>query len=358
MIRIPWKKALIATLITVLAVIGLFELLSLSGEWLPKVREALARNPVPVYTSSTTAANTQTTTAATEGTASDPADSAPSSTEVTDPVKKEPFTLAWISDTQLYSESYPDIFRSMTGWLVENKETENIQALIHTGDVVNNRKSGGQWTNAVEAMGQLNLPYLIAAGNHDVWTPETDYVYFSEHFGTSNDPDTVIWEQGKGQYRLISAGGMDLLILTLGYGTGDEGIAWANGILGRYPDRYAVVGFHSYMHNTGALTAIGKTFYEQLVAPNPNVRLVLCGHHHAAGKRLSEIDDDGDGAPDRTVYQLLADYQDAPKGGGGFIRLLTFDPEARKIRVHTYSPYLEQTSFYEDPEVDTFDIPL
>lgn len=357
MIRIPWKKALMATLVTVLAVIGLFELLSLSGEWLPKVREALAQNPVPVYTSATTSASPETQ-ATTGETAPGPTDSAPPPTEATEPAKQDPFTLAWISDTQLYSESYPDIFQSMTGWLTENKETENIQALIHTGDVVNNRKSSGQWANAVEAMGQLDLPYLIAAGNHDVWTPETDYVYFSEHFGTSNDPDTVIWERGKGQYRLISAGGMELLVLTLGYGTGDEGIAWANSVLERYPDRYAVVGFHSYMHNTGALTTIGKTFYEQIITPNPNVRIVLCGHHHAAGKRVSEIDDDKDGTPDRTVYQLLADYQDAPKGGGGFIRLLTFEPEARKIRVHTYSPYLEQTSFYEDPEVDTFDIPL
>ena len=101
-----------------------------------------------------------------------------------------------------------------------------------------------------------------------------------------------------------------------------------------------------------------QQLYEEIVVPNPNVRLVLCGHHHAAGKRVSELDDDGDGRTDRTVYQLLADYKDAPKGGGGFIRLLTFDPTAKKIRVHTYSPYLDQTSFYEDPETDTFEILL
>lgn len=29
-------------------------------------------------------------------------------------------TLAWISDTQLYSESYPAVFDSMTGWLADN----------------------------------------------------------------------------------------------------------------------------------------------------------------------------------------------------------------------------------------------
>lgn len=359
MIRLPWKRALLATVVTVLAVIGLLELFSLSGEWLPKLREALTQNPVPVYTSSTSTEPVQTQVTVGE---TGPDSDAPSSTAsvgtTTEPSTQEPFTLAWISDTQLYSESYPEIFLSMTQWLAENKETKNLQALIHTGDVVNNRKSSGQWANAVEAMGKLNLPYLIAPGNHDVWTPETDYRYFSQYFGVSNDPDTVIWEQGKGQYRLIDAGGMGLLLLTLGYGTGDEGIEWANNIIQQYPERYTVLGFHSYMHNTGALTTIGKTLFEQIVAPNPNVRLVLCGHHHAAGQRISELDDDGDGVTDRTVYQLLADYQDAPKGGGGFIRLLTFEPSEEKIRVHTYSPYLDQTSFYEEPQTDTFDIPL
>ena len=357
MTGIPWKKGLMAALITVLAIIGLFELFSLAGEWMPKVQAILTQNPVPIYTvSSDILGSPSGTTTAEPATSSSQTIGNP--TESSESVFPEPFTLAWISDTQLYSESYPEIFLSMTQWLADNREAENLQALIHTGDVVNNRKSSGQWANAVEAMGKLNMPYLIAPGNHDVWTPETNYAYFSEHFGVSNDPDTVTWEGGKGQYRLIDAGGMELLLLTLGYGADDQGVDWANSVLRQYPERYAVVGFHSYMHDTGALTTIGKTLFERIVVPNPNVRLVLCGHHHAAGKRISELDDDGDGTADRTVYQLLADYQDAPKGGGGFIRLLTFEPAAGKIRVHTYSPYLDQTSFYEDPETDTFDIPF
>ena len=31
---------------------------------------------------------------------------------------------------------------------------------------------------------------------------------------------------------------------------------------------------------------------------------------------------------------------------------------ANRLRVRTYSPYLDKTSFYEDPDIDTFDLPL
>ena len=282
-------------------------------------------------------------------------DPLPSATE---PLSEEPFTFVWMSDTQLYSESYPDIFRSMTTWIEENKEERNIRYVLHTGDVVNSRLQEAQWDNAVEAMGILTVPYLIAAGNHDVWTPVGDYQYFSPRFGNISPPNGGLWEQGKGMYDCLSLGGMDILLLFLGYGTGDEGIAWANSILAQYPDHYAILGFHSYMHDTGALTTIGKGLYGDIVEPNPNVRLVLCGHHHSAGLRETPIDDDGDGQSDRTVYQMLADYQDAGQGGGGFMRLLTFDTAARVLQVRTYSPYLKQDSFYEDPSIDTFDLPL
>ena len=281
-------------------------------------------------------------------------------TQTTQPLQPDPFTLAWISDTQLYSESYPAIFHSMTTWLADNAEKENIRYLLHTGDVVNNRNSDGQWKNAVEAMNRLTgkLPFLIAAGNHDVGAPTGDYSRFTPRFGQTEPVGGGLWEGGKGQYALLDAGGLSLLIVMMGYGTGDEGIAWTNSILAKYPDRYAILGVHSYMHETGVLTTLGKGIYQKIVVPNPNVRLVLCGHHHAAGRKSTELDDNGDGQTDRTVYQILADYQAAGQGGGGFLRLLTFDKAANRLQVRTYSPYLEKNSFYEDPDIDTFELPL
>ena len=116
---------------------------------------------------------------------------------------------AWISDTQLYSESYPAVFDSMTGWLADNAEKEGIRYLLHTGDVVNNRNSDGQWDNAVAAMNRLEgrLPYLISAGNHDVGAPTGNSDRFTTRFGRKEPEGGGLWEGGKGQYALLDAGG-------------------------------------------------------------------------------------------------------------------------------------------------------
>jgi hypothetical protein len=71
-----------------------------------------------------------------------------------------------------------------------------------------------------------------------------------------------------------------------------------------------------------------------------------------------QLDDNLDGTPDRTVYQLVADYQDAPKSGSGYLELLTFDSTERTISVKTYSPYFDDYNCYEDKaELEEFVLP-
>ncbi|HDR7209093.1 hypothetical protein [Bacillus cytotoxicus] len=77
---------------------------------------------------------------------------------------------------------------------------------------------------------------------------------------------------------------------------------------------------------------------------------VLCGHYHDSETLIDEMDDDGDGIADRKVYQMLADYQDGPEGGQGYMRLLQFDTTANKMYVKTYSLYLNEYNFYKPEE--------
>ncbi len=89
--------------------------------------------------------------------------------------------------------------------------------------------------------------------------------------------------------------------------------------------------------------------------PNENVIAVLCGHYHDSATLVDAIDDDGDGIPDRQVYQMLGDYQGGPEGGQGYMKLLHFDQNNNKIMVNTYSPYLDNYNFYDPiqfPEKD------
>ena len=85
------------------------------------------------------------------------------------------------------------------------------------------------------------------------------------------------------------------------------------------------------------------------MVPNKNVIAVLSGHYHEAQTLVDSIDDNGDGKPDRKVYQMLADYQAGPEGGQGYMRLLHFDQDQNRIIVNTYSPYLNDYNYY-DPD--------
>ena len=136
---------LAAAAVAGLAVVGLAAILS-RGSWWPELRRALTRDPLPapsIGTFLSEAGKGGGPLPQTDGERSEAAASA--------------FSIAWISDTQVYAESYPGTFTAMTSWVEEQRGSRNIQALLHTGDVVNNRKSAKQWANAVAAMDRLRL---------------------------------------------------------------------------------------------------------------------------------------------------------------------------------------------------------
>ncbi|MCX6694996.1 MAG: metallophosphoesterase, partial [Candidatus Altiarchaeota archaeon] len=75
--------------------------------------------------------------------------------------------------------------------------------------------------------------------------------------------------------------------------------------------------------------------WDDLIAPNTNVFLVLNGHDHGEARRNDTVNG-------RTVRQMLADYQDYSNGGDGWLRILEFSPIENKLYVKTYSPWLNQ----------------
>jgi hypothetical protein len=99
---------------------------------------------------------------------------------------------------------------------------------------------------------------------------------------------------------------------------------------------------------------------DEVVTPNANVIAVGSGHYHDAYTRTDEMDDDGDGVADRTVYSMLFDYQGLPEGGLGYLRLLHFDNVGGRIVVRTYSPSLDDFDS-DDPSLEPvhqqFEIP-
>jgi LPXTG-motif cell wall-anchored protein len=267
------------------------------------------------------------------------------------------FSFALESDTQYYNEDTadnPNIVGkyehqlNIHDWLLANRSRMNIQYLFHDGDIIDDVDMISQWENADAAYKKLDeagLPYGVLAGNHDVGHLTGDYTNYSTYFGEDrfiNNPwYGESYKDNRGHYDLITVGGIDFIMMYVGWGVSDEEIEWMNDVLKRYPERKAILNFHEYLLASGGLGEEPQRIFNEVVSTNSNVCMVLSGHYHNAQTVVNEFDDDGDGVNDRKVYQMLFDYQGLPEGGMGYIRLMHFDLDSGKVLFRTYSPSLD-----------------
>lgn len=269
------------------------------------------------------------------------------------------FTFAVESDTQYYNEDYDgnpdqDVDGSyqyqldIHNFVLNNRERMNIQYMFHDGDIIDDEPLIPEWENADAAYKMLDeagMPYGVLAGNHDVGHLSGDYTNFSKYFGAwryENNPwYGESYKDNRGHYDLITVDGIDFIMIYMGWGVGDEEIAWMNDVLAQYPERKAILNFHEYLLASGGMGEEPQRIHDEVVAVNPNVIMVLSGHYHNAQTVTETFDDNGDGETDRTVYQMLFDYQGLAEGGMGYMRLMHFDHDNEKIIIRTYSPSLD-----------------
>jgi hypothetical protein len=265
-------------------------------------------------------------------------------------------TLVALPDTQYYScgivcGSDPAIFAGQTQWIVEQAGRRQIRFVAHLGDIVEFGDAFAyEWQNADTAMSLLEpslppdypdgMPYSLAVGNHDqllgtVRFNQTFGVdrfvgrsYYGGYYGTGNNNHFVLFE----------AGGLDFIVISMEYAPSpDPGVlAWADQLLNVYSRRRAIILAH-YLIDTGnpaPFGAQGEAIFHAL-QHHPNLFLMLSGHVAGEGRRQ-------DTPHHSTVHTLLADYQDRPNGGDGWLRILELDPAENLLVVQTYSPFLDQ----------------
>jgi hypothetical protein len=248
------------------------------------------------------------------------------------------FTIIALPDTQHYSEAHPDIFASQTQWIVDNKTARNIVFVTHEGDIVEHNDLHSEWEVADANMSMLDgiVPYGMGPGNHDQPTtlynqyfPYTRYEaqpWYGDHYQDLNDNN----------YQLFSGGGMDFVIVHLEFCPPAGAVAWADAVLKAYPERIGIMTTHGYLNGSAQRSVSGCTstqyLWDGLAVPNPNLHFMLSGHVHAESRRT----DVANGHP---VFQMLADYQDRPNGGDGWLRIMRFVPAEDKIHVQTYSTW-------------------
>jgi len=275
---------------------------------------------------------------------------------------EEEFTIVFIPDTQLYSESYPEIFTKQTEWIVENKEELNIKFVMHLGDIVQNVGEEKEWERASESMGVLDgeIPYLIVPGNHDI-DEDLSYNTFNEYFPVSRfDYDwyggSYPESENQNNYGFFLFNDEEFLVMGLDFCPNDEALNWANSVIEDNFDRKVILFTHLYLYLDGTRFGPGDGFscesypkcwkgscndgeaiWDKLVKKHDNVLLVGSAHTFPALENSKTDCVDGN-----YVHQTVQDFQDLEGGGTGWLRYYTFKTNEKIIESRAYSPYLAE----------------
>ena len=276
----------------------------------------------------------------------------PKAAELPDPSTYDG-AIAWLPDTQYYSESNPEHFEAQTQWIADNAEQRKIAYTTHTGDIVDKAGIEKQWKNADAAMRNLDdagQPYGVVEGNHDRGALDKYHDYFGDERFADQPTRGGSHEDNRQSYDLVDVGGKQVMMLNLTWDMDEDDFAWAKQALEEHPDTPAIISVHAYLNTDGSYGEQGQEIFDKIVEPHNNVKAVLGGHYHGVSHNVKDV---GGG---RHVTEILADYQSADEGGLGYMRMLQFDVDANKMIVDTYSPSQDDSNYFE--EGDDFEVDL
>jgi len=318
------------------------------------------------------------------------------------------YTIAVLPDTQDYTDASlsngpPQTFYNMTQWLVDNKDSHNINFVAHVGDITQNNLDY-QWVVAETALRKLDgvIPYSVLPGNHDQASGGTaadhSSIYLDEIFSPENQAATSatfggVYDQepdrGVNNYHTFTAtDGTKWLVLSMEFGPRDDVIRWGQDVIESHLDHQVIVVSHAltnfagrhdptsaplYDEGAGYDYGIGRdpegandgeTVWREILNKYPNVAFTFSGHIFGDG---AETDVSYSQHGNRIVESLV-NYQNGisreitgngdealgSAGGNGAIRLVTIDPDNDRVTTETYftefDDYLD--GFRVKPETD------
>ena len=289
-------------------------------------------------------------------------------------VKRDPFTLVVMPDTQCYCDiqfatsakkwgngDLRQYFYDQVDWILESAEALNTTCVLHEGDIVQSDYPQ-EWEVAHDALSRLDghVPYCLSLGNHDMGISINPngkgyksgthrQTKFDNYFPRSryvNEP----WFGGTYDQTMTNAffrfnpSGVKLMVISLEFQPRDKILAWANQICEQNADHQVIILTHSYLTNKSVRITKnypvkgnnGELMWKKLVSQQPNIFMVLCGHAAGDGYLISE------GIHGNKIHQILCDYQSRHNGGESWMRYMTFSPRTNTIEVFTYNPSLDK----------------
>ena len=279
--------------------------------------------------------------------------------------------IALVPDIQRYSglAANSHILDQQIQRLVDNIESEDIRFITQLGDVVHSR--GGdieipqQWqrtSRVFEMLDKAGVPFSVAYGNHDFdarGESGGSAVLAQENFGASRY-QKADWFGGSSPdgfsfYQFFQIEDQPILHINLKFSPDLATLKWAEELVQQH-NIPTMISTHAYLTDAGGARGgegevsagrepIGEVIWQYLVSRNDQIFIVFGGHNHAGANVLvpGEYSEDGEyhqtsiNAEGREVYEFLSNYQDYPNGGDGWLQLVRFDIDSRKLSVRTYS---------------------
>jgi hypothetical protein len=280
--------------------------------------------------------------------------------------------ISHMTDTQYYSEAYPEVYADQVGWVAANAEARKIAFATHTGDLVQSwvdpdqiedraRREFEVASEMQRVLDDAAVPNSVLPGNHDNKRGVTNEL-FNEYFGPARYADEAWYGESiapgdnSANWSSFEAGGAQFVMISLPYAYAEREIAWAESVVAAHPGANIVISTHEHLtpktdeqdaerSTSSRWVSHGDLLWERVVAPHRNVVLVLSGHFHGIGSIVTE---NAGGIDGHTVLEALADYQEFRTHTGeratGFQRLLQIDLASGTLAVDTFSVGLGATA--------------
>lgn len=325
-----------------------------------------------------------------------------SGTQTLPPLPADAFTLVVIPDTQSYlgkgCKATPNSTDPVTNpnleaqvaWITAHLKEQNITFVTHVGDIVD-KNNEDQWAVAKQHLDKLRgvVPFSLSVGNHDM-TSKGDARLFQQHFPAASftgqpwyleayahdRADQQVSANNVNSAQHFSAGGLDFLHLSLECNAPDDVLAWADSLLGRHPEKTALITTHmdlgiiekpktekgyiedpkgrmNWVKIHGARGNTGGQMWDKLYRKHANLHLILSGDQsRVTALRRADAADDG-----HLIHALLSDYMSQP-----VLRLMRFLPKEKRIEILTFDVakkvLVDSTRYVPDAGQHQFTLPL
>jgi len=269
------------------------------------------------------------------------------------------FTIPVFPDSQYHVYQKRGVFFSQLEWIEANVDSLKAPIVLHVGDLVNN-DNFDQWELAsvgMRILDRANIPYAIAAGNHDSGFPaqypgdgrapgdQNANLRNTQKFNYFFPVNRFMLQKGRFEeeksdnaYYIFEAGDYKWIVIVLEHLARENAAQWMDETLKNFPDHNAIILTHYHLTGQGEIASNNVGYgdmtpvdiFDKYIKPNKNVLMVLSGHVVYSARKEDK------GTYGNTIYQILQDYQ--LDEDDTYIRLLDIDTQNNTITAKIYSP--------------------